>query len=63
MSIFNDSHFWAFVIGYWVFSAAVGAMPVPYDTDSSWYKFFYTFLHTLSGNITAAFGNKIPGGK
>jgi hypothetical protein len=53
--------FWAAVAAYWVFSAAVSAMPEPDAGAGSGYLWLYRFLHTTAGNITTAFGNRIPG--
>ena len=63
--------FWAAVGVYWVFSAAVSALPKPNGNAS--YLWLYQFMHTIAGNITTAFpeaarfracasrGAKIPG--
>jgi hypothetical protein len=55
--------FWAAVVIYWIFSAAVSSMPDPNANGSSGYLWLYRFLHTTAGNITTAFGSKIPGVK
>ena len=59
--ILTDWHFWLLIGGYWTFSAAVGAMPEPTTGDSKGYRFAYQFLHTLAGNLAAAFANRVPG--
>jgi hypothetical protein len=51
--------FWAAVGAYWVFSAAVSALPKP--DGSAFYLWLYQFAHTVAGNITTVFGGKIPG--
>jgi hypothetical protein len=53
--------FWAAVGIYWVFSAAVSAMPEPGANGRAGYVWLFRFLHTTAGNITTAFGGKIPG--
>ncbi len=89
--------FWAAVVIYWIFSAAVSAMPEPaayrpgasppepaayrpgasrpepsaYRPGASppdpgsngrpGYLWLYRFVHTIAGNITTVFGNRIPG--
>jgi hypothetical protein len=53
--------FWAAVVAYWIFSAAVSAMPEPDAGAGSGYRWLYCFLHTTAGNITTAFGSRIPG--
>jgi hypothetical protein len=65
--------FWAAVAIYWIFSAAVSAMPEPAayrpgasrpepaTNGSPRYVWLYRFIHTIAGNITTAFGARIPG--
>ena len=53
--------FWAAVGAYWLFSAAVSALPEPGPYASPGYLWLYRFLHTTAGNITTVFGNRIPG--
>jgi hypothetical protein len=53
--------FWAAVAAYWIFSAAVGAMPEPGAVGPAGYLWVYRFFHTVAGNLTTAFGGKIPG--
>jgi type II secretory pathway pseudopilin PulG len=53
--------FWAAVAAYWIFSAAVSAMPEPGPSGSPGYLWLYRFLHTTAGNITTALGSRIPG--
>jgi hypothetical protein len=63
--------FWAAVGAYWVFSAAVSALPEPWPyrdrasrpspDGSTFYVWLYQFVHTVAGNITTVFGGKIPG--
>jgi hypothetical protein len=54
--------FWAAVVLYWIFSAAISAMPEPKPGGSPGYLWLYRFLHTTAGNITTAFG-RLPGMK
>lgn len=53
--------FWAAVALYWIFSAAVSAMPEPGADAGAGYLWLYRFLHTTAGNITTVFGGRIPG--
>jgi hypothetical protein len=53
--------FWVAVGLYWIFSAAISAMPEPKANDVAGYLWLYRFLHTTAGNLTTAFGGKIPG--
>ena len=58
---------------YWIFSAAVSAMPEPGVNSHRGYLWLYRFLHTTAGNITTALltaaryracaspGNRFPG--
>jgi hypothetical protein len=76
MFTFLQQHqFWAAVILYWIFSAAVSSLPepAPYRAGASrpdpasngspFYLWLFRFLHSVAGNITTVFGNKIPGAK
>jgi hypothetical protein len=62
MELISNPLVWKVVFAYWVFSAAIGALPTP-DTDSAkWYIFLFRFGHGLSGNLTrAAIAFKVPG--
>ncbi len=51
----------ALMMAYWLFSAAVSSMPEPGSNSSAGYLWFYRFCHTMAGNITTVFSNKIPG--
>jgi hypothetical protein len=53
--------FWAAVAVYWIFSAAVSAMPEPGTGTNPAYLWLFRFLHTTAGNITTVFGSRIPG--
>ena len=53
--------FWAAVAISWIFSAAVSSMPDPGNNANPVYLWLYRFLHTIAGNVTTAFGSKIPG--
>src|SRR5436189_215854 len=59
--LLTEHQFWTAVVIYWIFSAAVSSMPDPAGNGSSGYLWLYRFLHTIAGNITTAFGSKIPG--
>lgn len=53
---------WKILIGYWVFSAFVGALETPTTTDPRWYRMLFRFLHTLAGNVNrAALTFRVPG--
>src|SRR6266581_3624271 len=59
--LLTEHQFWTAVVIYWIFSAAVSSMPDPAGNGSSGYLWLYRFLQTIAGNITTAFGSKIPG--
>src|SRR5437867_13116354 len=61
--IVSEHQFWTAVVIYWMFSAAVSSMLEPAPNGSAAYLWFYRFLHSIAGNITTAFGSKIPGVK
>src|SRR5881296_1646453 len=73
--IVSEHQFWTAVVIYWIFSAAVSSIikaspwrarasrPEPGPNGSPAYLWFFRFLHSIAGNITTAFGGKIPGVK
>jgi hypothetical protein len=50
------------VVLYWIFSAAISALPEPKPNGSPGYLWLYRFLHTTAGNLTTAF-DRLPGMK
>ncbi len=57
----SEHQFWAAVVIYWIFSAAVSSMPDPQTVRSAGYQWLYRFLHSIAGNVTTALSGKIPG--
>jgi hypothetical protein len=58
---FLTQHQFGFAVAiYWIFSAAVSAMPEPKPGDPGGYVWLYRFVHTIAGNLTTAFGNRFP---
>jgi len=55
--------FWVAVVLYWIFSAAVSSMPDPAANGAPAYLWLFRFLHSVAGNITIAFANRIPGAR
>jgi len=53
--------FWIAVTVYWIYSAAVSSLPAPAGNGSPLYQWLYRFSHTIAGNLTTAFGRRIPG--
>src|SRR5262249_9033467 len=49
------------VVMYWVYPAAVSSMPDPASNTHPAYTWLYRFLHTIAGNLSTAFGGRIPG--
>ncbi len=49
----------AALVGYYIVSAAIGAMPAPTATDGRGYQFFFKFFNTLGGNLTRAFNSTV----
>jgi hypothetical protein len=45
---------WKVLFSYWVFSAAVGAMPTPEASGNKFYIFLFRFAHGVSGNLNRA---------
>jgi hypothetical protein len=49
------------IIGlYWLFSALVGGMPDPLATSSLAYRWAFSSLHLLAGNVSTAVQNRYP---
>ena len=44
----------------WVFSAAAAALPPPLTTSSPFYKWFFGFMKTISGDLASVFGKYLP---
>lgn len=62
MELVSNPLVWKVLITYWVFSAAVGALPTPEENSAKWYVFLFRFGHGISGNISrAAVALKVPG--
>jgi hypothetical protein len=57
----TQHQFGAAVAIYWIFSAAVSSLPEPGPKNSPGYLWLFRFAHTVAGNITTAFGSRIPG--
>jgi hypothetical protein len=45
---------WDTIIIFWIFSAAVNAMPEPTSTSSGFYSWVYVFLTVLLGHVSDA---------
>lgn len=45
---------------YWVFSAAVSAMPDPMPSGNPGYLWLYRFAHTIAGDLSTVIGSKLP---
>jgi hypothetical protein len=61
-SLLANPLIWKVLGAYWVFSAAIGAMPTPQQDSSRVYVWAFRFGHGLSGNLNrAAVALKVPG--
>ena len=61
LTIVGDWHFWAMVVVYWLVSNAIGALPLPASTSSSFYSWFFKFANGFAANLSRAAAGKIPG--
>lgn len=62
LGFLNNPVLWKAMLGYWLFSAFVGALPMPDSNSGKLYKFCFAFMHTLSGNLNrAAVALRAPG--
>ena len=59
LQVVGNPYFYALVAAYWVFNAAVEALPAPTDTNGLGHHWAYKFLNTLSGNVQEAFASRI----
>lgn len=60
-TLIGDWHFWLLIVGYWVSSNAIGAMPMPDKDSSKGYAWFFKFANGLAANMSRAFAGKVPG--
>jgi hypothetical protein len=63
IDFFTQHQYWAPLVAYWIFSAAVSSMPDPPAGGAAGYSWLFRFCHTVAGNLTTAFGSRIPGAK
>lgn len=54
LDLLSNPLVWKVLITYWVFSAAVGAMPTPSTNANAFYIFLFRFAHGVSGNLNRA---------
>ncbi len=60
MSIIHTYPTWSTLVGYYVFSAFVGALPAPPVNSNLFYQFFFKFMNTLGANVSRAYSSKLP---
>jgi hypothetical protein len=60
-SLLGNWHFWTLVVAYWFLTASVGALPMPDNTSSKLYGWFFKMSNTFAANISRAAAGKIPG--
>ena len=56
---FAHTHVIGIMIGWYVFSAAISALPTPLPGER-WYQFVYIMLHTLAGSLARAGATMYP---
>jgi len=42
----------ASLVAYYIFGAAVGALPMPDTSSGKFYRFFFSFCNTIAANIS-----------
>lgn len=58
MKFLGQHSIWDTIVLFWIFSAAVNALPLPTDASSGWYRWVYTFLTTLLGHLSDAINQR-----
>lgn len=61
IGLLGNWHFWILIAGYWAFSNAVGALPLPSSSSSLFYGWFFKFANGFAANLARATAGKIPG--
>ena len=62
VALLHNKVFWIVVGSYYVFAAAVVALPAPDQKAGMFYRFLYGFAHALSANADkVAKAVKLPG--
>lgn len=60
-ALVGDPYFWGLVAAYWLVSNAIGALPSPGASSSSFYGWFFKFANGFAANLSRAAAGKIPG--
>ncbi len=60
-ALLGNWHFWIMVASYWFFTAAIGALPMPDNTSSKFYGWFFKMSNAFAANISRSVAGKIPG--
>ena len=63
LDFLKQHDFWTATVLYWILSAAVSSLPQPSVNSGAGYSWLFRFVHTIAGNLTTAFGSRIPGVK
>jgi hypothetical protein len=61
LQLIQQHPYTAGAVALWIFSAIVSGMPEPEATDGKGYRWLYSTLHSIAGNLKTAFGGKIAG--
>jgi hypothetical protein len=57
MSYLSAHHTLVVLVSYYVFSAAIGSLPMPDEKSSKFYGWFFKFSNTLSANLSRAWAS------
>lgn len=60
-TLLGNWHFWAMVGVYWFMTASIGALPMPDNTSSKFYGWFFKMSNAFAANVSRAAAGKIPG--
>lgn len=61
LGLLGNWHFWVMIMGYWLFSNAISAMPSPDANSSKGYSWFFKMANGFAANLSRAAAGKIPG--
>jgi len=60
LNLSSNESFFIGIAALWLFSAAVGALVPPTDQSGAFYKWAYTFLKAIAGDLNTVFGKYMP---
>lgn len=59
MTQFIKVHPFALLAAWWIYSAAIGALPAPNANSSAFYQWAFKFTNTIAANIARAYSTKV----